>query len=232
MPRIDAKVQAATALVPGKPAAVTASRPIDPSRPSDPPRRADPWQEGLERLVGIADDRAEEAHSETRSLWTLRASVLNWLAAPDPETAARIRTAITTLEDQLPFEITALQLCRKVKGFGDYDPIEPAACRPGHAVIVYCEMTGMRYASDGPSFRSRLESRVEIRAAGGGAPVWGGVLGTADDVCRRRRRDFYVNYRVTIPESIAPGSYELRLIEDDLVGGQSASRSVALVVAP
>jgi hypothetical protein len=182
--------------------------------------------------VSVARDRAGDTHSQSRDLWTLRTRVLEWLAGPEPETPARIRSAIAALEDQMPLEITALHLCRKVKGFGDYEPIDAAACRPGHGVIVYCEMTGVRYESDGASFRSRLESRVEIRAAGGGPPVGGWVLGTADDVCHRRRRDFYVNYRVTIPESLAPGSYEIRLIEDDLVGSQSATRSVALVVAP
>jgi hypothetical protein len=90
----------------------------------------------------------------------------------------------------------------------------------------------VRAAPDGGRFRARLASRAEIRGAGAGELVWTGVLGTADDFCQRRRRDFYVNYRMTIPESLAPGSYELRLIQDDLVGGQSATRTVGLVIAP
>jgi hypothetical protein len=145
---------------------------------------------------------------------------------------ARIRAAVSTLEDRLPLEIAALELCRKVKGFGDYEPIGEAGCRPGNALIVYCAMVGVRHECDGTLYRSRLASRVEIVAAGDGSPVWTRALGTADDLCRHRRRDFYVNYRITIPESLAPGSYELRLIQDDLVAGQSASRTVALVVAP
>ena len=56
------------------------------------------------------------------------------------------------------------------------------------------------------------------------------MLGTADDVCHHRRRDFYVNYRITLPESLAPALYELRLLQDDLVGNQSAARTVALTV--
>jgi hypothetical protein len=255
LPKSDPKVETAAALVPGKPGEpAIAPRPIDPGRPDESAQSVDPWHEGLERLASVARDRAAGARGATRDLWSLRArvlgwlaenenattseaetlqrSVLDWLTGPEPETPARIRTAVAALEDQMPFEITELQLCRKVKGFGDYEPIEAAACRPGHGMIVYCEMTGVRYAPDAGCFRSRLASRAEIRGAGGGELVWTGVLGTADDVCHRRRRDFYVNYRVTIPESLAPGSYELRLIQDDLIGSQSATRTVGLVIAP
>jgi hypothetical protein len=254
-PKRDGNVEAAASLVPGKPAAPAPARPIDPGRPSDPPAPVDPWRDGLERLLSVARDRAADARGEARDVWTLRArvlgwleepadaagpsqagalwrSILGWLTGPDPETPASIRTAVAALEDQMPFEITALQLCRKVRGFGDFEPIEAIACRPGHGVIVYCEMTGVRYAPEGTRFHSRLQSRVEIRRAGGGEPVWTQVLGTADDVCQHRRRDFYVNYRVILPESLAPGVYELRLVEDDLVGNQSATRTIALAIAP
>jgi hypothetical protein len=257
-PKRDGNVEAAASLVPGKPTATATpapARPIDPGWPSDPPAPADPWRDGLERLASVARDRAADTGGEARDLWTLRArvlgwleepanaagpshagalwrSVLGWLTGPDPETPASIRTAVAALEDQMPFEITALQLCRKVRGFGDFELIDAIACRPGHSVIVYFEMTGVRYAPEGSRFHSRLQSRVEIRGAGGGEPVWTKVLGTVDDVCQRRRRDFYVNYRVILPESLAPGAYELRLVEDDLVGNQSATRTIALAIAP
>ena len=90
----------------------------------------------------------------------------------------------------------------------------------------------MHYALEGSLQRSRLASRVEIVAPGGGEPVWTQSLGTADDLCRHRRRDFYVNYRMTLPDGLAPGSYELRLIQDDLVAGQTTTRAMVLVIAP
>ena len=65
-----------------------------------------------------------------------------------------------------------------------------------------------------------------------GPVVWEQAPGTAEDVCPRRRRDYYVNYRITLPESLAPGSYQLRLIQDDLVANHTASRAVPFVIQP
>jgi hypothetical protein len=258
-PKIDPKVEATTVLVPKSAAP---PRPLDPERP-DPLRPEDVWREGLDRLLGIARNRAAESGSDTHDLWRMRAELLEALgepgnaaasgdgslphavlaalaalACPDSTSsppavlAAKVRTAVAALEDRSPLQITELQLCRKVKRFGDFEPLEPAACRAGRAVILYCEMAGVRYAPEGDVQRSRLASRVEIVAAGGSDPLWTHSLGTADDVCRQRRRDFYVNYRITLPDGLAPGSYELRLLQEDQVAGQTTSRGMALVIAP
>ena len=180
----------------------------------------------------LLDALGEPENASAPEDGALRRTVLTALAAlagPDskssqaPALSAKIRAAVEALEDRTPLEITELQLCRKVKRFGDYEPLEAAACRAGHAVILYCEMAGVRYAPEGSLQRSRLASRVEIVAPGGGEPVWTHSLGTADDLCRHRRRDFYVNYRITLPDGLAPGTYELRLIQDDLVAGQTTT---------
>ncbi len=263
-PKIDPKVAAAAALVPGRavPPAAGAG-PIDPDRSTGSAEPSDVWREGLDRLRSVARDRAAEKGKRSHELWMLRAQILDGLdepasteapaaevlrrtvlnalvgqAAPGsgptdaPVWAAQIRSAIEALEDRTPLEITELQLCRKVKGFGDYEPLEAAAYRPGHGVILYCEMAGVRYEPEGDFYRSRLASRVEIVASGGSEPIWKHVPAPADDLCRRRRRDFYVNYRITLPESLVPGSYDLRLIQDDLVASRTSTRAVALVIAP
>jgi hypothetical protein len=99
-------------------------------------------------------------------------------------------------------------------------------------VIVYCEMAGLRYNADDGGHRSRLASRVELIARKADRPVWMQDLGTAEDVCRRRRRDYYVNYRLTLPATLHPGHYELRLTQTDLNGDQSVTSSLPLEVRP
>jgi hypothetical protein len=260
--KTDPKLEASAALVPDRvDEPGSESRPINPDKPVVPASPRDVWREGLDQLRSVARDHAKETGGDADGVWALRARLLDWLDEPEGLTmseegalrrsvlatldattgpapvepsarATTIRTSVAALEARAPLEITELQLCRRVKGFGEFEPLEAAACRPGHSVIVYCEMDGLRYEPEGPLQRSRLSSRVEVVASGGGEPLWTQPLGTADDLCRRRRRDYYVNYRITLPESLAPGSYQLRLVQDDLVAKHTATRAVSLVVQP
>jgi hypothetical protein len=129
--------------------------------------------------------------------------------------------------------ITELRLCRKVFGFASFEALDEPTVKAGQRVLIYCEMTGIEYEPQDGSFVSRLSSVIELRSAGQdhGALQWEQELGTAEDVCRRRRRDYYVNYRVTLPRTLAPGSYRLRLIQTDLVANQTTSAEMPLAIA-
>jgi len=127
-----------------------------------------------------------------------------------------------------PPGISELQLCRKVSGFGSFEPLNETSVKAGQPVLIYCEMTGLRYEAKDDGFVSRVSSRIEIRSAGGGPIQWEHELGAGEDVCRRRRHDYYVNYRFYLPKSLAPGSYDLRLTQTDLVANRSTSAEIPL----
>jgi len=128
--------------------------------------------------------------------------------------------------------ISELRLCRKVTGFGSFEPLNETSVKAGQTVLIYCEMTGLRYEPKDDGFVSRVSSRIEIRPAGGGPIRWEHELGAGEDVCRRRRHDYYVNYRVELPKSLAPGSYDLRLTQTDLLANRSTSAEMPLNITP
>jgi hypothetical protein len=119
-----------------------------------------------------------------------------------------------------------LRFCRKVLGFGSFEPLATDRVTAGQRLLLYCELTGIQYEERGDDFVSRISSRVEVKPAGAGPVLWSRELGDAQDVCRRRRRDYYVNYRVELPKTLAPGSYHLRLIQTDLVAGSATSGEI------
>ena len=131
-----------------------------------------------------------------------------------------------------PFGIAELTLCRRVFGFGSVEPWGASHVRPGQAIILYCEVAGLRYEPDGERFRSRLAATLELTPEGGDRPAWGEALGPAEDVCRRPRRDYFVSYRISLPATLPPGPYRLRLAQDDLIAGRSTARTIPLVVGP
>jgi hypothetical protein len=163
-------------------------------------------------------------------------AVLKGLAAlldptgPPAVRSAEIREAIAVLEAEAPLEVAELKLCKKVHGFGNIEPLDAATRKAGQQVIVYCEMTGLAYEPAGPAFRSRLATTVEILPEGSESPAWSQSLGTAEDACRRRRRDYYVGHRFALPESLAAGNYRLRLTEKDLVSDHVATRETPISI--
>jgi hypothetical protein len=229
--------------------------PIEPDRPTP----GDPWRDALARLRTLARDRAGKPAPGEADPWSLRARLLDWIAEPggnakestlwrtvltalaaatgpetsdDPARGAEVRAAVEALEEHAPLAIADLRICRKVHGFGNFEPLDPARCRPGASMIVYCELEGLRYEPQGPMRRSRLSTRVELVPARGGEPAWSQDLGTAEDVCRRRRRDYYVNFRITLPPTLPPGDYELRLSQADEVAARSVAATIPMTVAP
>jgi hypothetical protein len=131
-----------------------------------------------------------------------------------------------------PLAISEVRLCRSITGFGSFEPLADERVKAGQSLLVYCELTGLQYEARDDRFVSRISSRVELKRTQGGPVVWQQELGQAEDACRRRRRDYYVNYFVDLPKSLHPGSYRLRLLQTDLVAGGSTSNEIPLEVVP
>jgi hypothetical protein len=154
---------------------------------------------------------------------------------PDPskdEELAAKEDSSPAIPDRPQLGIAELRLCDKVLGFGSFEPLDPNALKPGQVVKVYWEMTGLQYEARGDGFLTRLSCHFELRPEGGGPSVWEQSPPTAVDVCRRRRRDNYVNCRITLPRSLEPGPYRFRLIQTDLVAGRTTSAEVPLTIVP
>jgi hypothetical protein len=165
-------------------------------------------------LVGppVLADRAQAPASEPR------------IPPPSPP-----RSPARPVDDAIAFAVSEPRLCRKILGFGAFEPLEESQLRAGQALLVYCELTGLRYQTREKTHVSRLASRAELHSKDG-ARVWEQSFGEAEDECRSRRRDNFVGCRLTLPESLLPGDYRLKLIQTDLVARQSASAELPLTI--
>jgi hypothetical protein len=92
-------------------------------------------------------------------------------------------------------------------------------------------MTGLKYEPQETGYASMLSSRVELRPIDRDTVLWAQELGIAQDFCLRKRIDYYVSYRLRIPQSLPPGSHRLRIVQTDLVTSRSASAEVPLTIA-
>jgi hypothetical protein len=231
-----------------------------PARPPEPPPKSpeEIWRDGIQTLRGVARDRLKSASPGGPS-WAVRDRLLAWLAEPDidpdsrgaadvargravlkglgavidpsaPNRAAEIREAVAALEAEAPLEIAELKPCRTVRGFGDIEPLDPAVRKAGQSVVLYSELSGLAYEPLGQAFRSRVDGKVELFRDGFATPAWTHPLGTVEDTCRKRRRDYFIGHKFTLPDDLAPGNYRLRLTQKDLVAGREATRETGVVV--
>lgn len=231
----------------------------EPPAPVDPAVQWRDGVDRLKKLAKESAERPEADEDDDRArLWAARAELIDSLpddlsaavapavlpkavavladvaAGPDADASAlstEIETAVSTLEDRVPLGVNALELCRKIDGFGSFETIDPQALKPGRPVLVYCELAGLRYAQEGDEFVSRVTTKIELLKADDGAKVWE-IEGEAEDRCRRRRRDSYISTLVNLPETIEPGAYSLRLTQTDETAGASASSELAVTIGP
>lgn len=163
-------------------------------------------------------------------------AVLKGLATlldPTAQSASRgaeIREAVAALEAGAPLEIADLKLCRMVHGFGNIEPLEPASRKAGQSVVLYSEIDGLAYEPAGTGFRSRVDGKIELIPEGSEAPAWSHALPTVEDACRKRRRDYFIGHKFTLPDTLPPGNYRLRLTQRDLVADHVATRETTIAV--
>jgi hypothetical protein len=131
-----------------------------------------------------------------------------------------------------PLSVGKLCLCRKVVGFGSYEPLTESRVKAGQQILLYCEMTGMQYEANDASFVSRLSSKIEIGSVENSVFQWTHDFGRKEDVCASRRHDFFANYKFSIPAGLQPGAYRLRLTQTDLIANRSTAAEIPLVIVP
>jgi hypothetical protein len=130
-----------------------------------------------------------------------------------------------------PLAMSQPQLCRRVHGFGSYEPLGDPAVKAGQRLLIYSDVTGLKQEETDDAFISRISSRLELRSQDSGSIRWQTALEPKQDSCRRPRHDFYVNYVVELPATLEPGAYRLRVTLTDLIAGRDTSTEIQLEVA-
>ncbi len=157
--------------------------------------------------------------------------------APPVEPSARPTEAVRkpateSAEPKTRLAITDARFCRKVLSFGSVEPLQDGQMKPGQRVDLYAELAGVKFEKLEDGFRSKISSKLELCRvvdqvdAQAFETLWEETIPTVEDVCRHRRQDFFLNYRLPLPESATPGDYVLRLTVTDLNSRQSATSEI------
>lgn len=175
---------------------------------------ADRKTEAMERVEGLS---TEEQEVWSNTLFGLSDYMnVEEISVSRRHTLAlgSFRRAMTHLEAASPLELQNLEFIQSVDSFGQFKPFPSHDFQAKQEVLLYVEVDNFSSKDVGGQFETVLQSSYEIYDQGG-RRIDARHFPEVKDLCRVRRRDFYVPYRIYMPDDISPGTYRLELTVRD-----------------
>ncbi len=230
------------------PAGATASAPAEDAQRAPPQRQPDrARKEAYLRLLYLAAQRPADAArgieafpSPEQEFWKHQVHglgvFLDEQGAPVPDRRARL--ALRELNQGLHhlavasgLDVRNLAFCTQVFSFGNYVEFSPYEFRPNQEVLLYAEIENFAAESRPDGFETEMQGSYQIFDATG-QRVAEHVFPAEKELCRNRRRDYFVPFRLYLPKRIAPGPYTLQLTVEDLKGRRFGQASIRFTMVP
>lgn len=144
---------------------------------------------------------------------------------------APVLAAADRLREQVELTIPTIALCRRVQAFGNYEPM-PLTFRAGveHEAIIYCEVENFSSRlNDKGLWETKLSMEAVLYNSAGDAIMKGKDL-VPTDLCRNRRKDFFVGKPLKLPATLAASRYILKVTIVDVQGNRVAENSLNIMM--
>lgn len=137
------------------------------------------------------------------------------------------------LRSQAELSVPTVALCTGVTAFGIYEPIDPARFIAGtrQEAIVYCEVENfLSQPNEKNLYETRLTQNIVLYTEASGLPVWTAPKDTITDLARRRRHDFFLGKKITLPSTLTIGRYLLKVTIEDQQAHHIAENTVPVEI--
>ena len=137
------------------------------------------------------------------------------------------------LRSQADLTVSTVVLCRRVMGYGNYEPITPTRFPAGkeNRVIVYCEVANFLAKQNSQQMWEAKMSEQVTLYTDAGMMAWTGGTNQLTDECRNRRHDFFCYNLIQLPPNLTVGRYMLKVSIEDQNAGRVAETTVPLSIA-
>ena len=149
-----------------------------------------------------------------------------WRAA---ETKRTLAEAVRQLGETAPLEVRNLAFCTEITGFGCITPFERDEFAPGQEVLLYAEVDNFASEPTAKGFHTTLRSSYQIFDDRGRQVVHRDCPKT-EEFCRNARHDFFIGYRLTLPERVYQGKHTLQLTIEDLKSQKLSQASIEFTI--
>lgn len=128
----------------------------------------------------------------------------------------QLEKALIHLREQAALSVRNLAFCTKVYDYGAYEEYANSRFKSGQQLSLYAEVENFQSCMTDQGYFTSFASSYELLDEKG-IHVDRGEFPSVEDYCRNRRRDFHIEYGLSLPEQIAAGNYRLQLtIKDNL----------------
>jgi hypothetical protein len=125
------------------------------------------------------------------------------------------REATNYLAAASNLEIKSLAFCTEVERYGVVTKFPKSQFQADQEVLLYCEIENVSAEKIRNGFETQLQGSYEI-IDGQGRKVADQLLPMEPELCQNHRRDYFIVYKIYMPQQIASGSYQLRLTIEDM----------------
>jgi hypothetical protein len=209
--------------------------------PDAPQTTAEVHQQVSLRLLELLAGRTEDAlkpipqiSHEEQDYWSSQiyalATYLDHHSQPDDKrraaaSVAHLEEAVGHLRELGSLSLRNLTFCKHVYDFGAYEPYDDVQFAPGQQLTLYVEVENYHSDSTDKGYCTSLGTSYEI-FDDQGKRIDGGDFPDVEDCCRSRRRDFHIQYGMSMPKKLSPGKYRLDLVMKDRRGDKLGHASI------
>ncbi len=171
---------------------------------------------------GLAEEPRRVLLAALEAMTSLRAA-LGDAPHTGEDTLVRLERLRELIAERADPSVGTVALCRRVVTFGVYEKLGAEDFVAGRSVpcIVYSEIGNLRAErTPGGEYRSVVATRLELLTADG-QTMWSHAEPEIVDVCRKRRQDFFIAQRVTLPPVLGEGEYVLKVLVEDKLSGRA-----------
>lgn len=141
------------------------------------------------------------------------------------EATAYFHQAATRLGELGALDVRNLAFCTEVSSYGVYKKFDAYDFSAGQEVLLYAEVDNFHSQPTSEGFHTALRSRYQIFDAQGHR-IDHHEFAVTEEVCRNRRRDFFIRYHLFLPKQLYEGRYTLQLTIEDTLSKKAGQSSI------
>jgi hypothetical protein len=137
--------------------------------------------------------------------------------------------ALWKLSAAAPLAIRNPAFCSEVLSYGSAKRFDKYEFCQNQELLIYAEVENFTSEPSWKGYHTSLRSHCQILDARG-VEVAKHDFAATEDYCQRPRRDFFIVPRLRLPKQMAPGSYTLRLVVEDVTSHKRGEASIEFTV--